>query len=362
MSELLGQTLLGQTLEALFAQHCTPEVVAAAEGGWARSLWERVVEMGLPGVGIPEALGGAGGDLHDAAVVVRAAARHGAPLPLAEVLMIGGWAYTAAGLRLPSGASSVAVPHPELPTVRARREDRGWVLSGVAHRVPWGSEVERVAIVASAISGALVLAVVDPADAVLVRGTNLAGEPRDDLDLSGVVVEASAVAELPAGALEELAARAALARAVQIAGAAEGVAEMTVAYARQRVQFGRAIGKFQAVQQEVALLGAEVAAATGAVDAALDAFSSGAAKAESWAAAAAAKIRAGGAAGLVARYAHQVHGAIGFTQEHPLHHLTRRLWSWRDEYGSDAAWAARLGHLVAARGADQLWPLVTSLG
>ena len=62
---------------------------------------------------------------------------------------------------------------------------------------------------------------------------------------------------------------------------------------------------------------------------------------------------------VVARLAHQVHGAIGFTQEHKLHHLTRRLWAWRDEAGSELHWSRVLGTELLARGADGLWPALT---
>ena len=74
--------------------------------------------------------------------------------------------------------------------------------------------------------------------------------------------------------------------------------------------------------------------------------------------AASAKIRVGEAATEGAAIAHQVLGAIGFTQEHTLHRFTRRLWGWRDDFGSESVWAVKLGNLVAAKGADGLWPML----
>ena len=147
-------------------------------------------------------------------------------------------------------------------------------------------------------------------------------------------------------------------RSAQMAGALQSVLETSVQYARERVQFGRPIGRFQAVQQNLALLAGQAAAATAAAEAAIEA----AAHNLDSPAVAAAKIRAGEAAGIGAAIAHQVHGAIGFTQEHRLHYLTRRLWSWRDEFGNEAYWARRLGGEVVAAGADRLWHGITAAG
>ena len=75
---------------------------------------------------------------------------------------------------------------------------------------------------------------------------------------------------------------------------------------------------------------------------------------------AAAKIRCSEAAERGAGIAHQVHGAIGFTDEHVLHRLTLRALGWRDDFGNESYWSVRLGEFVASRGADELWPLVAS--
>ncbi|HYZ32027.1 MAG TPA: acyl-CoA dehydrogenase family protein, partial [Crenalkalicoccus sp.] len=188
------------------------------------------------------------------------------------------------------------------------------------------------------------------------HGANIGREPRD-------AAEPGAPAALgtlpnafgPEAALHGLA----LLRACQIAGALEAVLDMTVTYATTRKQFGRPIGGFQAVQQLLARCAAEVAA-TGVAVAhacrAADRRGLGGAAFEIGCA----KVVAGEAAGSAAAIAHQVHAAIGITDEHALHLLTRRLWSWRDEGGAERFWAARIGAAAIARGGAALWPDLTA--
>jgi len=110
------------------------------------------------------------------------------------------------------------------------------------------------------------------------------------------------------------------------------------------------------VQQNLAVLAGQTAAAVAAADLAAEAVADGVRLLPI----AAGKARAGEAAGIGASIAHQVHGAIGFTFEHNLHFLTRRLWSWRDEFGKDAEWNRTLGQHMAKAGADQLWSEITA--
>jgi acyl-CoA dehydrogenase len=149
-------------------------------------------------------------------------------------------------------------------------------------------------------------------------------------------------------------------RAAQMSGALQAILERSVAYANERVAFERPIAKFQAIQHGLARLAGESAAALAAAGSAAEAIASGCAGDALLLEIAAAKIRAGEAAGEGAAIAHQVHGAIGFSREHALHRFTQRLWAWRDDFGAETAWAVRLGSLVAARGADALWPMLAA--
>src|SRR5262249_28851215 len=146
----------------------------------------------------------------------------------------------------------------------------------------------------------------------------------------------------------------------QMAGALQAILARSVAYAGERVAFDRPIGKFQAIQQALARLAGEAAVAVAAAGSAADALHAGTADAaRALPEGASAQIRVGEAAAAGAAIAHQVHGAIGFSTEHALHRFTRRLWAWRDDFGSESAWAVRLG-AHAVRWGDALWPVLAA--
>ncbi|MBL6937383.1 MAG: hypothetical protein ISS15_00220 [Alphaproteobacteria bacterium] len=144
----------------------------------------------------------------------------------------------------------------------------------------------------------------------------------------------------------------ALVRACQMAGAMQRALELSVQYARERTQFGKALSTFQAIQQQLALLAEETAATNMAAVAACRAADRGDAHFQ----AAAAKLRANIAVGTVTTVAHQVHGAMGFTREYALQNLTKLLWQWRSEYGNDRYWSEMLGRNIAKHGAEGFWP------
>jgi len=237
------------------------------------------------------------------------------------------------------------------------REASGWRLSGHAAHVPWAHQARAIALLARARDKPMVVRL-QREHYTPAPGQNLAGEPRDDISVA-VNVPQDAVGEAPRGfGAEQLCLFGAATRTILMAGALAEVLDMTVRYAQERVQFGRPIGKFQAIQQNLAVLAGQSAAAGAAADLAQEAAANGFTALTI----AAAKARAGEAASVGAAIAHQVHGAIGFTQEHRLNHRTRRLWSWRDEFGSEAIWNRLVGELAAKAGGEQLWATITAAG
>jgi acyl-CoA dehydrogenase len=220
--------------------------------------------------------------------------------------------------------------------------------------LPWARVATRLVLLAETEQGGVVVSV-NPARCEIRPGRNLAGEPRDGVVLDEVIAEEAASATNVTRSALRL--RGALARALLMAGALERTLELAVRYAQERTQFGRRIGQFQAIQQELARFAGEVAAAVAAAHSAAGAMER---EADVTLAVASAKIRTAEAAREGALIAHQVHGAIGVTDEYPLHHSTLRLWSWREEYGNEAEWAIALGGIIQKRGADSLWVALTN--
>ena len=355
MNEL--QTILAETCTRLFTDHATTAVLEGAEKGeWPAALWQALEENGLTLPQVPEARGGAGGSWNDAFVVLMAAGRFAAPVPLAETILAGS-ILAEAGLDAPLGPMTVAPVHIDEGLTLAR-QGSGFTLSGRATRVPWGARAEHVVVVADA-AGSPMIALVAAGGAKAEADASLAREPRDTLTWSGAPVVAAAPLRGRLGK-QPVWAGGALVRSAQMEGGLEFLLAQSVKYVTERKQFGRALAAFQAIQQNLALLAGHTAAAGMAAQQAFHMVERTGEGGDASFEIAVAKVRTGEAASLGAGIAHQAHGAIGFTYEHSLHFVTRRLWSWRAEFGAESQWSVALGREVAARGAEALWPHMTS--
>lgn len=344
--------IVAETATRLFRDHIDHRLLAEAEAGvFPLALWGVVEEAGLTLAMIPEEAGGVGLGGLAAANLVRLTAYHAAPLPLPET-MLAARLLAQAGLAVPPGPLSVAVAGGE-GGLTLRRAGNGWSLSGVAERVPWGRAAGAVVVLAQ-VGGERFVALAETSGCTIIPGTNLALEPRDTLAFDLLLPEAQVAPS--AHGPGELKLMGAALRSLQIAGALDRVLELAATYVSERVQFGRTLSKFQAIQQSMAVLAGQAAAAGGAADLAADALSGSLNPVR----VAAAKVRTGEAAGVGAGIAHQLHGAMGFSYEHTLHFHTKRLWAWRDEFGGEAEWCRSLGAQVLRQDADGLWPFITA--
>jgi acyl-CoA dehydrogenase len=342
----------------LFEAQAQREVLARADAGeWPRALWDAIDEAGFPLAFVSEDAGGIGLGAPEVLQVVRRAAFHPVPLPLAETILANAlWAEVSGGAV--SGVLTIAPCNPTDRVTLQRRGDRV-ALGGQARRVPWGAMAGYLLVFARDADGLGWLALVPGGQASTAR-RNIANEPRDTVRFDGVTLPAGSAYPAPNRLQADgvLALGAAL-RVQQMIGGMDRAMEYALRYANERVQFGRPISKFQAIQHMLAIAAGQLAAATATADAILECFDGDPDRFAFWVMVA--KARAGEAAGLVAAAAHQVHAAMGFTQEHPLHYVTRRLWSWREEFGAEAFWQQRLGEAACRAGGEALWPMLSAV-
>ena len=352
--------------ERIFRELADPQdILRRSDDAWKARLWAALEDSGLPAAWVPERLGGSELPMGEGFALVRAAGRAALAVPLVDT-MLAGWILGRAGLRMPRGAIGViAAGARDEVTI----DDAGRVRAR-ARRVPFAREVEHLVAVCDAPGGARV-ALVATRDCRIVPGSSLAGDACDAVEVQGAAaVDRADVPGLDADAVRRLGATA---RSLQIAGALERMLEASVAYAQERVAFEKPIARFQAIQHALARLGGEVAAAVAVAESAADAMASlpvggdaaasaspGPSDDEQLLEVASAKVRCGEAAETGAAIAHQVHGAIGFSDEHVLHRYTLRALSWRDEFGDESHWSGRLGTLVARGGGDDLWTLLAT--
>jgi acyl-CoA dehydrogenase len=350
-----SENIVVETAEKIFFDLADAQTINRDKRGeWKAPLWQALAENGLPLSWVPEECGGSGASLAEGFGVLSAAGRFAIAVPLAET-MLAGWLLAQAKIASPEGAMTIA---PASPKDRIAVGADG-MLSGRARGVPFAKDAKHIAVLAHG-TGGLSIALVDASACRIEAGLNLASDGSDTVTFSNVAPVA--IKPAPKGIDQTaLMLMGAVARSLQIAGALESMLDISVRYSNERVAFEKKISKFQAVQHNLARLAGETAAAMTAASSAADTIANASGFDDSvFLEATAAKIRCAEAAEKGAAIAHQVHGAIGYTLEHILHRYTMRALAWRDDFGHESHWAVELGKRVAARGADELWPLVAS--
>jgi len=319
--------LLDDTVDRLLARRLD-DPLARGRPDLGAQLLAEAVEAGLPLTLVPEGAGGFGGSLSDAATVAWRIGWHAAPMAPVPLLLLP---------VLDPGADPAR-------TTLCDRTDLRLTDGGQ----PVGPEPVAAPAPAGAAQTLLALAS-GPDGAALLRLDARAARPFRGLDGAPWLRLQLAAALAPPRpsplTLAEFAAQGALLQAAAMAGAMARVAGIVIDHANTRTQFGRPLGRFQAIQFLIAEAVGEMHVAEAALSEALRMQAAGRLRPLHWRSA---KVQAGRAATIMARAAHQVLGAIGFTEEHLLHHYSRRLWSWRDDWGRESALEAAIGHDACA--------------
>ncbi|GAA2116299.1 acyl-CoA dehydrogenase family protein [Actinomadura alba] len=323
--------------DALFTAAIDRE--ATRSGDFDADLWEELHAVGLADLTAPASVGGSDATWRQAALVLDSAARHGIQVPVAEHDLLAGWLLRTIGD--PDGSS--------------RTDTFGLSNDGASCVLPW-ADVAETAVILREQNGEwhyarLRLHSDDAPPAVAFGGVTWSR-----------LSELEAVNWKPVGSpgvADAVIRRGAAVRSIQVAGAMDGMNSLTVEHAMMRRQFGQPLRKFQAVQRLLADVAAHSALAGTAVARLVDALEQ---DAVTDADVAVAKSCVGRSAEVLVRASHQVHGAIGTTQEHRLHRFSGAIYAWSRDFGGAATWERKLAeHLSGPEAAQDLWRLVTGV-
>lgn len=337
----------------IFKDLSTKELIDKSESGeWSQDLWDVLTESELISVGNSEELGGSGGDFEDAFSIIHLAGKYAVPLPLSETILAKG-ALAELGQQTNNDPITCAIEAEN--EVQLVKSDSGYVVTGTLTNVSWGRYAKSV-LALGTLEGKAVVGLLPVEKAVIQEVNNLAGEPRDTLVFEGVTLENLTLHVVDAEAFKEkMVNLATLSRIAMMAGAMEMIMELTVRYVKEREQFGRPLHRFQMVQQHLATLAGETVISITSMNNAIKAYEEG----QFFRELAYARIRVNEAAGIVAKVAHQAHGAIGVTYEHRLHQYTRRLWAWREEFGNETVWLEKMTAYLLDSPSEGLWETMT---
>lgn len=315
--------MFAEAIEEILADRFTPAAIRVVEaGGSPTALWSTLAESGFLELLAPEDAGGASLALNDLFPIIASFGRHALPVPAAQSI-------AARALLLPH---DVAVP-PGMGTLASScgLADDGSVECTLT---PFGAMAD---FVLADQGGDLVLLSCAQAERV---APGVHGSLSATLRWRAMNPDARI-----AGAGGDIAVFGAALHAALLAGAMGRVFDMTLQYGNDRSQFGKSIGKFQAIQHQLSVMAEHVAAAGIAAELAF----SGAGPLPARLPTAIAKARTSEAVAVVAAIAHAVHGAIGVTEEYDLQLFTRRMHEWRIAHGSEAYWNVVVGEALLAR-------------
>lgn len=330
-------SMIADSLGQLLETHCTEDFIrqleaqgqnpdfSARRACWA-GLWSELDDCGFASALISEEQGGVGLGLDAAGVIAEICGRHGLPLPLVHTNLVRA-ALSATGAEIPAGAIAIAE--------HCQASDDACSDDEFVVRVPFGLTADWV-LAAQGEQGFLL-------KVQQARVVSCPSATSQDAFLGWPATQERVSTSI---AVADIRVLGACANAGLLAGALGRVMEMTLEYANQRAQFGKPIGKFQAVQQQLSVLAEEVYVAAMAARIGFAGELPLLPTAASYLAVATAKSQTSAAAARVSAIAHGVHGAIGFTEEYALQIYTRRLHEWRLGYGAESYWAQQIGRAV----------------
>lgn len=331
------------TLDRLFKESWGPQDIEhTLKGLWPAHFWDKLEESGFLDILLEGPL------VEEFLALLRLSGRFGVLAPIQDTVL-GRLALHRLGLQAPKGPLGLLWLKPGLKATL--KKGKPPTLYGMSPHVPFGRHLGK-ALVFHQDSDSWIVGLLDIGNCNLEEAQGLSGAPNDTLWLGGVSLEPSwKLSSEQAKEMQGLFSLGRLGSLATMAGAMERMLEMSLDYTKERIQFGRPIAKFQAIQHMLAQMAEEVLGALSALTGASQAYGSESFERELGAA----QIFSFKASTRVYDMAHQVHGAIGFTDEYPLGRFTRLLLEHQQRLSLTEKASLRLGRQAIDHADRELW-------
>ena len=306
------------------------------------NLWNDIEEQGLSKIIVKEKFNGSELPFSFILPIIKMSNYYGTPLPFSETIL-SNYLLSESDIKPPNGMVTFAVDGIDIKITNNK-------ISGKLLSVPFLNLTEKIILITE-IENVKNIILLNSTEGELEPKKNFLAEPRFDLQIKNCEI----IDIKPLNSKFNFNHLGALMRSAQMIGSMEKALDLSIDYCSQRKQFGRTLSKFQAIQHQISEMAVELSASS----AALSAIGNTDEANKNIQDIAILKIRAGIAAGKIIAISHQVHGAIGFTQEYELAYFTRNLNSWRNDFGNENFWETFLGKNFLENNNQNLWEYLT---
>jgi acyl-CoA dehydrogenase len=333
-----------ETASKIFSKYITHELRDDFNNNSSlMKLWTDIEEQGLTKIIVKEDFLGSALPFTSILPVIQMSAKMGVPLPFTETVICN-YLFSELNLEPPTGMITFALDTQNIKITNNK-------ISGNLLSVPYLNLTNKIILVQE-IDDVKHFIFIENKNGSLKNKKNFLSEPRFDLNIKDCEILNIQKLSLDIN-FNHIGS---IVRSAQMVGSMEKVVNLSIDYCSQRVQFGRSLSKFQAIQHQISEMAVELAASNAALSSLkitnklmpnLDDI-------------AILKIRTGIAAGKLIAISHQVHGAMGFTKEYELSYFTKNLNSWRNDFGNETYWQNILGKNFLEKTNLSLWEYLTN--
>ncbi|MEC1523215.1 acyl-CoA dehydrogenase family protein [Neobacillus niacini] len=344
------EVILKESFEKILENFCDKDLLEESESkGVPKQLLDTLEEFGIYKIGIDEADGGSGFEKKHGMELAVIAGKYALPIPLTSILFSNWVSYQE---KLYSKYHLSCGPFDQKITINS---DKEYLVKGKIENIYGYTKGNDILVIGTNERGEDYFVLLDVSQLELQIKHNLSNEPVYSVEL--VNHSPKLVKPIESSVVNYYFSLQLLLNLAVATGALKKIVELTIEHANTRIQFGKQIGSFQMIKNNITIMAESVKQAEIMTRTCIESLKDEMDH-QYYLELMVAKLKVCEAISTAAAIAHQIHAAMGFTQEHILHYYTRKLWSLREEYQSESYWSQEIGRFILAEETG-LWELVT---